>query len=159
LHGGNEREMLPGSNSRPNSTRTKLTTYLTAAYWLRTSLNKPDKAEQFLREGLRANPGQLCDFCWNWAASMLTTGKNRVWPATFCCKPATNGASRTPPGAIQIPTPTRKSWGRLSVPTSALGDSKQELADLEELIKVARGKDVLQRQIDEVKAKLAGQKP
>jgi len=30
--------------------------YLTASYWLRTSLNRPQEAEQFLREGLRANP-------------------------------------------------------------------------------------------------------
>jgi hypothetical protein len=29
---------------------------VTASYWLRTTLKKPDQAEQFLREGLRANP-------------------------------------------------------------------------------------------------------
>jgi len=31
-------------------------TYLTASFWLRSALNQPKEAEEFLREGLRANP-------------------------------------------------------------------------------------------------------
>lgn len=32
-------------------------TYVVASYWLRSRLNKPNEAEQFLREGLQHNPG------------------------------------------------------------------------------------------------------
>jgi tetratricopeptide (TPR) repeat protein len=34
----------------------RIETYTVAAYWLRGHLGKVDEAEQFLREGLRANP-------------------------------------------------------------------------------------------------------
>ena len=33
----------------------QVTVYVTAAYWLRVRLHKPDEAEKFLREGLRDN--------------------------------------------------------------------------------------------------------
>jgi tetratricopeptide (TPR) repeat protein len=32
-------------------------TYIVTAYWLRSSMGKIDEAESFLRQGLRANPG------------------------------------------------------------------------------------------------------
>lgn len=51
------REILPwlelSAELNPNDIRT----YTVAAYWLRRRMNKPDEAERFLREGLRANPG------------------------------------------------------------------------------------------------------
>ena len=34
----------------------RVQTYTVASYWLRTRLDKPKEAEQFLREGLRENP-------------------------------------------------------------------------------------------------------
>jgi tetratricopeptide (TPR) repeat protein len=34
----------------------RIETYTVAAYWLRRELSKPHEAEQFLREGLQANP-------------------------------------------------------------------------------------------------------
>jgi tetratricopeptide (TPR) repeat protein len=51
------REILPwlqlSAELNPNDIRT----YLVTAYWLRRRMGKTDEAEQFLREGLRANPG------------------------------------------------------------------------------------------------------
>src|SRR5437667_4857091 len=51
------REILPwlrlSAELDPNSVRT----YTVAAYWLRERMGKVAEAEQFLREGLRANPG------------------------------------------------------------------------------------------------------
>ena len=35
----------------------RVDTYLVTAYWLRNRMHKVNEAEQFLREGLRANPG------------------------------------------------------------------------------------------------------
>jgi tetratricopeptide (TPR) repeat protein len=35
----------------------RVDTYLVTAYWLRNRMHKVNEAEQFLRDGLRANPG------------------------------------------------------------------------------------------------------
>jgi tetratricopeptide (TPR) repeat protein len=56
-HSADVREILPwlrlSAELDPNSIRT----YTVTAYWLRQRMGKPAEAEQFLREGLRANPG------------------------------------------------------------------------------------------------------
>ena len=56
LEGGNEREMLPWLRLSAELDPHRVETYTVAAYWLRRDLNKPKEAEQFLREGLTANP-------------------------------------------------------------------------------------------------------
>ena len=56
LEGENTREMLPWLQISAKLDPHRIETYTVAAYWLRTSLGKVDEAEQFLREGLRANP-------------------------------------------------------------------------------------------------------
>ncbi len=55
--GGEEREILPWLRLTAELDPQKIETYTVAAYWLRTRLSQIDEAEQFLREGLRANPG------------------------------------------------------------------------------------------------------
>ena len=55
--GSDEREILPWLRLSAELDPERVETYVVSAYWLRTSLNKVDEAEQFLREGLRANPG------------------------------------------------------------------------------------------------------
>ncbi|MCL4176283.1 MAG: tetratricopeptide repeat protein, partial [Verrucomicrobia bacterium] len=54
---GEEREILPWIRMSAELNPQRVTTYTTAAYWLRRHLGKPDEAEKFLRDGLRANPG------------------------------------------------------------------------------------------------------
>jgi tetratricopeptide (TPR) repeat protein len=54
--GGNEREILPWLQLSADLDPHRIETYTVAAYWLRSRLNKPKEAEQFLREGLRSNP-------------------------------------------------------------------------------------------------------
>jgi len=49
-------EILPWLRLSADMDPHRLQTYLTASYWLRGTLDRPDEAEQFLREGLRANP-------------------------------------------------------------------------------------------------------
>jgi tetratricopeptide (TPR) repeat protein len=56
-HRGEEREILPWLRLSAQLDPNRIETYLVTAFWLRTALKKPDEAEQFLREGLRANPG------------------------------------------------------------------------------------------------------
>jgi tetratricopeptide (TPR) repeat protein len=56
LQGGNEREILPWLKLAADLDPQRIDTYTVAAYWLRVRLGKVAEAEQFLREGLRANP-------------------------------------------------------------------------------------------------------
>jgi len=54
--GGVEREILPWLRISASLDPQRVDTYTVAAYWLRAHLGKVKEAEQFLREGLRANP-------------------------------------------------------------------------------------------------------
>jgi tetratricopeptide (TPR) repeat protein len=56
LEGGNEREILPWLKLSADLDPQKVDTYTVAAFWLRRKLGKPKEAEEFLRDGLRANP-------------------------------------------------------------------------------------------------------
>jgi tetratricopeptide (TPR) repeat protein len=54
---GQERELLPWLQISAMLDPDRVETYIVASYWLRTQLGKVTEAEQFLRQGLRANPG------------------------------------------------------------------------------------------------------
>jgi tetratricopeptide (TPR) repeat protein len=56
LASGNEREILPWLRRSAELDPQRIDTYTVAAYWLR-EMGKVSEAEQFLREGLRVNPG------------------------------------------------------------------------------------------------------
>jgi tetratricopeptide (TPR) repeat protein len=53
---GDEREILPWIRLSAELNPQQVDSYTIAAYWLRSRLGKVKEAEQFLREGLRANP-------------------------------------------------------------------------------------------------------
>ncbi len=53
---GEAREILPWLKLSAELDPQLIKNYIVASYWLRSSLKKPDEAEQFLRQGLRANP-------------------------------------------------------------------------------------------------------
>jgi tetratricopeptide (TPR) repeat protein len=55
--GADAREILPWIRISAELNPQRVATYTTAAYWLRRHMGKIDEAEQFLRDGLRANPG------------------------------------------------------------------------------------------------------
>lgn len=56
LENGNQREILPWLQLAADLNPRMIDTYTVAAYWLRTGLHDPKQAESFLREGLRNNP-------------------------------------------------------------------------------------------------------
>ncbi len=56
LANGKEREILPWLRLSAELDPHRIETYTVAAYWLRRDLGKPKEAEDFLREGLAANP-------------------------------------------------------------------------------------------------------
>ena len=55
--GSGVREILPWLRLSAELDPNDIRTYTVTAYWLRDRMNKPDEAERFLRDGLRANPG------------------------------------------------------------------------------------------------------
>lgn len=50
-------EILPWLQITAKLDPNKVETYVTASYWLRKRMGRPDEAEAFLRDGLRENPG------------------------------------------------------------------------------------------------------
>jgi tetratricopeptide (TPR) repeat protein len=56
LEGGNVREILPWLRISADLDPHRIETYTVASYWLRKRMGKVDEAEQFMCEGLRANP-------------------------------------------------------------------------------------------------------
>jgi hypothetical protein len=153
LHGGNEREMLPWLKLSAELDPHEIDTFLTASYWLRTALHKPDEAEQFLREGLRANPDSY--------AILLELGRvylynrtNSLVARNIFVLARQKWRKQDDAGDKPDPHAYEEILGEIVKADRAQGDQKQQLADLEELLQVARNKDVLQRQIDEMKAKL-----
>lgn len=54
---GDEREILPWLRLSAELDPENVQTYVVCSYWLRGTLHKVDEAEQFLRMGLRNNPG------------------------------------------------------------------------------------------------------
>ena len=55
--GGEVREILPWLELSAEMDPNRIETYTVTAYWLRNRMGKVDEAENFLRRGLRANPG------------------------------------------------------------------------------------------------------
>ena len=56
LEHGNEREILPWLKLSAELDPQRIETYTVASFWLSKELHKPKEAEEFLREGLKANP-------------------------------------------------------------------------------------------------------
>jgi tetratricopeptide (TPR) repeat protein len=55
--GGDVREILPWLKLSAELDPSRIETYTVTAYWLRSRMGKVNQAEEFLRDGLRANPG------------------------------------------------------------------------------------------------------
>jgi tetratricopeptide (TPR) repeat protein len=72
---GLEREILPWLKLSAELDPERVDTYVVAAYWLHTKLNKTAEAEQFLREGLRANPGN-CELLFELGRVFMEGRKN-----------------------------------------------------------------------------------
>jgi hypothetical protein len=158
LHGGNEREMLPWLKLAADLDPHEIDTYLTASYWLRTSLNQPDQAEQFLREGLRANPDSY-EILLELGRVYLENRNNPRVARNIFALAQQKWNRQDAAGDKPDPHAYEEILGETVQADHALGDVKRQLADLEELIKVAHSKEPLEREMAELKAKLEGAKP
>jgi len=157
LHGGNEREMLPWLKLSAELDPHEVATYLTASYWLRTSLHKPDEAEQFLREGQRSNPNSYAILLELGHVYLENRNNPRVARNIFI-QARQKWRQQDAAGDKPDPHDYEEILGGIVRADATQGNLKRQLADLEELLKVAHSKEPLQIEIDELKTKLAAPK-
>ena len=152
------REILPWLRISAGLDPHRIQTYVTASYWLRTTLNQPDEAEQFLREGLRANPDSF-EILIELGYILDGNRKNpRVARNVFDAalqkwkKQVAAGLEPTPKAQIEI-------LDNLVRADKELNDLKQLLTDLEALKLVSPNPAGIEKTIQETRAKLAAPPP
>jgi tetratricopeptide (TPR) repeat protein len=158
-HGG-EREILPWLKISAELDPHRIDTYTVAAYWLRTHLNKPAEAEKFLREGLRNNPKShelLFDLGRLYRESYTNNVQARnVWDLALRRWQEQEPAKKQPDlqGLDSIVV-------SLAQVEQDLGDYTNALTHLQLAIalKASPHPEALQKQIEELKQKVAGKQP
>src|SRR5262245_28372627 len=158
LEGGNEREILPWLKLSAELDPQRVDTYTVAAFWLRSRLGKVPEAEQFLREGLRANPESY----------EILFALGRLYQENY------HDAAR----ARNVWQLARRRWleqeaagkksdkidlEEITVSLARLEEDADNLAPaieyLEEAKQLSPAPQALQKQIDELKQKLAARPP
>ena len=154
-HPGEAREILPWLRISADLDPQRVETYTVASYWLRNHLGKVAEAEQFLREGLRANPssyeilfelGDLYD-----KNHKDPVHARNLWELALRRYREQEAADKHPDIFVyqQIVT-------NLAILEEQQGDLAKALYYRELEVKVSPTPGVVQKQIDELKQKLAG---
>jgi hypothetical protein len=156
LSGDNAREIMPWLKLSADLDPHRIDTYVTASYWLRTSLNKPAEAEHFVHEGLNANPGNpdlLLELgrIYFYSKNNPRAARN-FWQIALEKWQQLDKASQNPD-----PHTHQQILGELVRDDEKTANLKQEVTDLQELKKTSPNPIGVQQQIDQLKAKL-GQK-
>jgi tetratricopeptide (TPR) repeat protein len=154
LSGANAREIMPWLKLSAELDPKRIDTYVTAAYWLRTSLNKPEEAEEFLREGLRANPDSY-EILLELGRVYFYGKKNpqvarNIWELALKKWRQQDQAGEKPDPHAQA-----EILGELVRDDQRSGNLNQWLADLQELEKISPNKAGIEESIQDVKAKMA----
>jgi hypothetical protein len=156
LQHGNEREILPWLKLAAEMDPQMIETYTVGSYWLRLHLNEPQQAEAFLREGLRNNPGSyeiLFELGRLYDENLHETDRARnVWELAL-------------KQWMQLPSDKQKeeklAFEEITVHLARLEEKAGNWAPainwLQAAKKVSPSPDTLQKQIDELQAKLAAQ--
>jgi tetratricopeptide (TPR) repeat protein len=150
---GEAREILPWLLLSADMDPQRIESYVVAAYWLRKNLGKVNEAEQFLREGLRANP-QSYELLFELGRVQKEDRKN---PAMACNlwelalrRWREQEAAGSKPDALLLDA----MLANLAAAEEDQGHIEKSLAYLEEEVKVAPVPEIIQKRIDELKKKL-----
>jgi tetratricopeptide (TPR) repeat protein len=153
LENGAEREILPWLKITAELDPQKIETYTVAAFWLRTKLNKPKEADEFLREGLKANPTS-CEILFElgqgyYQGKDFTRARN-VWDLALrrWTEQARDGKKPSEFVLEQI-------TANLARAEEEAGNLKRAIELLELTKQVAPIPEFVQQRIDELKARLA----
>lgn len=153
LEGGNEREILPWLKLSAELDPQNIQTYTVAAFMLRNHLGKPQEAEEFLREGLRANPdsyeilfelGRLY-----WENDHDAVHARNVWHVAFRHWQEQEPKKEKPDFFL---------FGKITLNLARLEESQRNYAAAIEWFELTKknspNPDALQKQIDDVRAKM-----
>ena len=154
LENANQREILPWLRLSANLDPQLIQTYLNGSFYLRTGLNKPREAEEFLREGLRANPdsyelllelGYVYDYNKN-----DPQAARRLWELALQKWKKQDAAGLNPPvkACVEI-------LDGLVRADRQQNDLKQLLSDLEALKMVSPNPESIEKTIQEARDQLA----
>jgi len=151
-------EILPWLRLSADMDPHRIQTYLTASYWLRTTLNQPDEAERFLREGLRANTNSYeilleLGYVYDFNKKDFRMAHNLFDLALQKWKEQDAAGLQPPPKArVEI-------LDGLVRADMDENDLKQLLVDLEALKAVSPNPEAIEKTIQETRAKLAASPP
>jgi len=152
LSGGTEREILPWLKLSAELDPQRVETYTVAAYWLRSRLGRVADAEAFLREGLRANPDSpeiLFELGRLYYQSYHDSDRARNLLELALRKWTTREGGKKEPDLFLLE--------QIAVYLSTLEQEAGNLTRAIDLLQLAKKAspqpDILQRQIDELKAK------
>jgi tetratricopeptide (TPR) repeat protein len=150
---GDEREILPWLRFSADLDPQRVETYTVAAYWLRNRLGRVNEAEQFLREGLRANPqsyeilfelGRVADE----NRKDLKAARN-IWELALRRWHEQEEAKREPNIFLH-----QEIVGHLAELEERVGNWDAAIRYLEQLKKHSPLPEVVQKEIDQIKQKL-----
>ena len=153
LEGGHQREILPWLQLSADLDPNRIETYVVAAYWLRTQLNKPKEAEAFLRQGLRANPDSY-EILLELGRVYYYNKKNpsvarNIWEIALQKWRKQDESKAKPDVRIYA-----EILGELVRDDQRTGDLQKMIPDLEALKQVSPNKESVQKYIDDAKAKI-----
>jgi hypothetical protein len=158
LEHGNEREILPWLRLAADMDPQMIDTYTVGAFYLREHLNRPQEAEAFLREGLRNNP----DSC-----EILFELGRVYYESDHDPDRARNVWQLAVQKFIKLPSQTQKddriTFEAITVNLARLEENAGHLAQAVNWFQAAQAVSlapgVLQKQIDDIKKKMAAPPP
>lgn len=161
LAAGQEREILPWLRISAELDPQRVETYTVAAYWLRNRLGKVDEAEQFLREGLRANPNSaeiLFELGNLYKSSRNDNDRARnVWElALRRWREKNTDLANVTPEQLFLLEQISANLGRLE---EEAGNYDKAITHFELVKRLSPSPEAIQKQIDEIREKVSGQSP
>jgi tetratricopeptide (TPR) repeat protein len=153
LQKGKESEILPWLRLSADLDPQRVETYTVAAFWLRNRLNKVDAAQDFLRQGLRANPNSHEIF---FELGRLyyenhhdPSRARNVWEMALT-KWMTHEAQKPQPDLFEL-AQIALNLSRLE---EAAGNFQRAIELIQLAMKASPNPDLLQKQINELEQKL-----
>lgn len=151
---GEAREILPWLRLSAELDPHRVDTYTVAAYWLVSNMGKVDEAEEFLREGLRANPDSydiLFDLGNLYYKNRHDPNRARnLWELALRRWKEQDTAGKKPD-----PIAYDKLVANLAHLEEEQGNLREALSYLEIEVKTSPAPEAVQKQIDELKQKLS----
>jgi tetratricopeptide (TPR) repeat protein len=151
-------EILPWLKLAADMNPQMVETYTVGAYWLRTGLNNSKEAQAFLFEGLHNNPGNtelMFDLGQLYDESYHETDRARnVWTAALRNWEAQSANLKTNAESQLVCDEITMNLGRLE---EGAGNWNQAIHYFEMAAQVSPSPGAIQKQIDEIRQKLAAQ--